>query len=154
FVTALRSYFADRAWGNATFDDLLEALVAASGKPVREFATEWLHTSGVNTLRPHVTVDADGRYTEVAIRQEAPAAHPHLPTHRIAIGLYDRDAEGQLRRRDRLELDIAGERTDVPQLRGVAAPDLLLLNDDDLTYAKVRLDERSLSTVVNHIGGL
>jgi aminopeptidase N len=154
FVTALRAYFADRAWGNATFDDLLEALVAASGRPVREFATEWLNTSQVNTLRPQVSVDDEGRYTEVAVLQEAPADHPHLRTHRLAIGLYDLDADGQLRRRERVELDVAGERTEVAQLRGVAAPDLLLLNDDDLTYAKVRLDERSLSTVVKHIGGL
>ena len=35
---------------------------------------------------------------------------------------------------------------------GEQQPDLLLLNDDDLTFAKVRLDERSRQTVVRGIG--
>ena len=152
FAVALQTYFADRAWGNATFDDLLDALVAASGRPVREFALAWLNTTQVNTLRPLVRLDDAGNYAEVAVAQEAPADHPTLRTHRIAIGLYDLDGE-RLVRRERLELDVAGERTEVPVLRGVPAADVLLLNDDDLTYAKVRLDERSLSTVLGHIQG-
>ena len=44
------------------------------------------------------------------------------------------------------EVDIAGERTDLAELVGQEQPDLLLLNDDDLAYAKIRLDERSLAT--------
>jgi aminopeptidase N len=152
FTAALRSYFAERAWGNAVFDDLLAALVAASGRPVREFATVWLNTSQVNTLRPLVHLDDEGRYADVVIAQEAPEGHPTLRTHRIAIGLYDRD-DGRLVRRERLELDVAGERTEVPSLQGIPAADVLLLNDDDLTYAKVRLDPRSMSTVLGHIGG-
>jgi aminopeptidase N len=152
FTAALRGYFADRAWGNATFDDLLGALVAASGKPVREFATVWLNTPQVNTLRPVVELDTDGRYTAVSVAQEAPAEHPTLRTHRIAIGLYDLDGDDLLRR-ERVELDVTGERTDVPTLRGLPAADVLLVNDDDLTYAKVRLDQRSLSTVLSHIQG-
>ncbi len=150
FTAALRAYFAERAWGNATFDDLVGALVAASGRPVREFATVWLGTAQVNTLRPELMVAADGRYTGVAVLQEAPAGYPTLRTHRMAVGLYDL-VGAQLVRRERIELEVQGARTEIPALHGVRAADVLLLNDDDLTYAKVRLDERSLASVLDNI---
>ncbi|MGH3739163.1 MAG: aminopeptidase N, partial [Micromonosporaceae bacterium] len=152
FVTGLRAYFAAHQWGNAVFDDLLTALEAASGRELRKFAAEWLETAQVNTLRPVVTIGEDGRYTSVAIAQEAPADYPTLRTHRLAVGLYDLRGETLLRR-DRIELDVSGERTEIPKLVGVAAPDVLLVNDDDLTYAKLRLDPRSAATVVRHIAG-
>ena len=86
------------------------------------------------------------------MRQEAPAAYPTLRTHRIGVGLYDL-TDGRLVRRERYEVDVTGERTDLAALRGVRAADVLLLNDDDLSYTKLRLDERSMATVVQHIGG-
>jgi aminopeptidase N len=150
FVTGLRAYFAAHAWSNATFDDLLSALEKASGRELRGFAAQWLETAQVNTLRPVVEINADGTYTNVAVLQEAPADFPTLRTHRIGVGLYDLNGD-RLVRRDRLELDVSGARTEIPALAGVRAPDVLLINDDDLTYAKVRLDPRSLSTVVGHI---
>jgi aminopeptidase N len=153
FVAGLRGYFATHAWGNATFGDLLSSLEAASGRQLRSFAAQWLETAQVNTLRPAVTIDGDGRYQQVVVGQEAPAAHPTLRTHRIRIGLYNVDS-GKLVRRDRLELDVTGAQTPVPALAGAPAADVLLLNDDDLTYAKIRLDDRSMAAVVDHLGGL
>ncbi|AVT40874.1 aminopeptidase N [Plantactinospora sp. BB1] len=150
FLEGLRSYFGKYAWSNATFDDLLTELEAASGRELRKFAAEWLETSQVNTLRPEVSIGPDGTYESVVVRQEAPSEHPTLRTHRIGVGLYDLRGD-RLVRRDRIEVDVVGERTELPQLIGVAAPDVLLLNDDDLTYAKLRLDERSMATVVRHI---
>ncbi|AVT33080.1 aminopeptidase N [Plantactinospora sp. BC1] len=150
FLEGLRSYFGKYAWSNATFDDLLTELEAASGRELRKFAAEWLETSQVNTLRPEVSIGPDGTYESVVVRQEAPSEHPTLRTHRIGVGLYDLRGD-RLVRRDRIEVDVVGERTELPQLTGVAAPDVLLLNDDDLTYAKLRLDERSMATVVRHI---
>ncbi|HEX6870044.1 MAG TPA: aminopeptidase N [Micromonosporaceae bacterium] len=150
FVTGLRAYFNAHAWGNATFNDLLSALEAASGRELRDFAAQWLETSQVNTLRPVVEVGADGRYSSVIVAQEAPAEHPTLRTHRIGVGLYDLVNE-RLVRRERLEIDVAGEATAVPSLVGVPAADVLLLNDDDLTYAKLRLDDRSMANVVRHM---
>jgi aminopeptidase N len=152
FLAGLRSYFNRYAWGNATFDDLLSELEAASGRELRKFASQWLETAQVNTLRPEVTIGADGRYERVVVRQEAPADYPTLRTHRIGIGLYDL-SDGALVRRDHIEIDVAGERTEVTELAGVRAPDVLLLNDEDLTYCKLRLDERSMAAVVQHISG-
>jgi aminopeptidase N len=153
FLAGLRAYFARHAWGNATFDDLLTALEAASGKELRKFAAQWLETAQVNTLRPEVTLAADGTYASVAVLQDAPDKYPTLRTHRIGIGLYDLTEDGALTRRELVEVDVDGARTELPQLAGLPAADVLLLNDDDLTYAKLRLDERSMATVVDHIGG-
>jgi len=153
FVTGLRAYFNRHAWGNATFDDLLTELEAASGRELRKFAAQWLETAQVNTLRPLVEIGADGSYASVVIQQEAPAEYPTLRTHRIGAGLYDLVGD-RLVRRELLELDVTGERTEITALRGVRAADVLLLNDDDLSYTKLRLDERSMATVVNHIAGL
>ncbi len=153
FVTGLRAYFNRNAWGNATFDDLLVELEAASGRELRKFAAQWLETAQVNTLRPLVEIGPDGSYASVVVQQEAPADYPTLRTHRIGIGLYDLQGD-RLVRRDLLELDVTGERTEVRALVGVPAADVLLLNDDDLSYTKLRLDERSMATVVNHIDGL
>jgi aminopeptidase N len=152
FLQGLRAYFAAHAWGNATFDDLLGALEEASGRQLRDFASQWLETAQVNTLRPRVEIADDGTYSSVVIEQTAPAAYPTLRTHRLAIGLYDLSGD-RLVRRSRLELDVAGASTTVPELVGVRAADVLLLNEDDLTYAKLRLDERSMATVVAHIAG-
>ncbi|HET9517579.1 MAG TPA: aminopeptidase N, partial [Actinoplanes sp.] len=152
FLAGLRAYFANHAWGNATFDDLLVELESASGRELRKFAAQWLETAQVNTLRPTVTIGADGTYDSVVVVQEAPAAYPTLRTHRIGVGLYDLTG-GRLVRRERIDIDVSGERTEVTALAGVRAADVLLLNDDDLTYAKLRLDERSMATVVQHIGG-
>jgi aminopeptidase N len=150
FLAGLRRYFSRHAWSNATLGDLLEPLAAASGRDLAGWSKQWLETAGVNTLRPEYTLAQDGAFTEFAIRQEAPEAHPVLRDHRIAIGLYDRTPAGLVRRR-RVETDVSGERTAVAELAGEFGPDLVLVNDDDLTYAKIRLDPRSMDTLLASI---
>jgi len=147
FLAGVRKYFAAHAWGNATLADLLAALEETSGRDLAAWSAEWLQTAGVNTLRPSYSVDADGRFTEFAVEQEAAATHPVLRSHRIAIGLYDRTEAGIVRRQ-RVETDVAGPRTVVPELISQPRPDLVLVNDEDLTYAKIRLDDHSLRTLI------
>ncbi|GAB6897226.1 aminopeptidase N [Kineosporia succinea] len=150
FLSALRRYFARHAWGTATLDDLLTALTEETGRDMTGWSAQWLETTGPNTLRAEFTL-SDGLFSSFAVVQTAPDEHPTLRSHRIAIGLYD-DREGVLTRRHRVELEVSGERTEVPELVGLARGDLVLVNDDDLTYAKVRLDETSLQTVLTSIG--
>ncbi len=152
FVRGLREYFPRHAWGNAELGDFLAALEKPSGRDLKPWSIEWLETAGVATLRADVEVE-DGAYTRVAIHQEAPAANPTLRAHRLALGVYDL-ADGRLRRRTRIELDVEGAVTTAPALHGLPAGDLLLVNDDDLTYAKVRLDPASVATLVGHLGAL
>ncbi len=151
FLAGVRAYFAQHAWGNATLGDLLAALETASGRDLSSWSKQWLETAGVNTLRPEYETDAEGRYASFAVVQQAAASHPVLRPHRIAIGLYDRTGDGLIRR-GRVETDIAGERTEIPALAGQRRADLVLVNDDDLTYAKIRLDDRSLRALVAGIG--
>jgi aminopeptidase N len=156
FLAGVRAYFAEHAWANATLTDLLGALEQSSGRDLTQWSKSWLETAGVNTLRPSCEVDSSGRFTAFSVLQEAPAQHPELRPHRLAIGLYDLTGEDQrvLVRRHRVELDIAGAVTDVADLVGHSRPDLILINDDDLTYAKIRLDDHSLATLITGIGGL
>ncbi len=151
FLAGLRQYFKDHAFGNATFADLLAALEKSSGRELKGWATEWLQTAGVNTLRPAFTLDADGNYASFEVQQSAAPEQPTLRRHRLGIGLYD-DVDGALVRRQYLEVDVEGASTALTELVGTAQPDLLLLNDEDHAYAKIRLDERSLATALD--GGL
>jgi len=153
FLAGVRKYFAAHSYGNATLADLLSALADVSGRDLAAWSREWLETAGVNTLRPSYEVDADGRFTSFFVVQEAAPSHPVLRSHRIAIGLYSRTDEGLVRTAS-VETDVAGVTTPVPALIGEARPDLVLVNDEDLTYAKIRLDDHSLRTAVSSIGSL
>ncbi|WP_067682456.1 aminopeptidase N [Nocardia miyunensis] len=154
FLAGLRDYFAEHAYGNATFDDLVGALEKSSGRDLSSWGAQWLKTTGLNILRPEFEV-ADGKFTSFAVVQEgaAPGAGERR-THRLAIGVYD-DHDGKLVRTKRIELDVAAaERTEVPELIGVERGKLVLINDDDLTYCSVRLDPESLETVTTRIADI
>ena len=149
FLAGLRAYFVEHAYGNTTLADLLRALEESSGRNLGDWSKLWLETAGISTLRAEFEVDADGRFTTFDIVQSAPtdsAASNTLRPHRLAVGCYDQ-RDGVLVRTGRVELDVTGERTPVAELVGTAQPQLLLVNDDDLTYCKLRLDPTSLQTL-------
>ena len=152
FLTGLRQYFRQHEYANAELSDFLGALEVASGRDLGDWSKQWLQTAGVATMRTVPVVDA-GTYTSVMVRQEATPAHPTLRDHRVAIGCYALD-HGQLQRVRRHELDVTGSETEVPDLAGQPVADLLLLNDDDLAFTKVRLDERSVRTLMDGLSGL
>ncbi|MFE0704700.1 aminopeptidase N [Streptomyces sp. NPDC058872] len=159
FFKGVQAYFQAHAFGNTRLSDLLGALEETSGRDLKTWSKAWLETAGINVLRPEIETDENGAITAFAVRQEAPAlpagakGEAVLRPHRIAIGFYDLDASGKLVRTDRLELDVAAaELTVVEQLVGKVRPAVVLLNDDDLSYAKVRLDEVSLTNVTAHLG--
>ena len=150
FFAGLRAYFTKHAFSNTELTDLLAELEEASGRELGEWAQEWLQTSGVNTLRANFSTDDLGTFTSFAVEQTAIEAFPTLRRHRIAIGLYNQ-VEGRLVRTERFETDVRGASTPIPELLDHRQPDLVLLNDDDLTYAKIRLDERSFATLLESI---
>jgi aminopeptidase N len=167
FLAGLNEHFAAHAYGNATLADLLAALSRASGRDLSTWAELWLRRAQVNTLRAEVRVDDAGRYASVVVEQSAPAGYPTLRPHRLGIGLYDQRPDGTVVRRGRVEADLsaaepgssapsggpgdgrgpATARTEITALAGEPAAGLLLLNDGDLTYAKIRLDARSAEAV-------
>ena len=155
FIAGLQVYFAKHAYRNTTLKDLLDELEAKSGRSLDSWVATWLQTAGVNTLRPEVKLSGD-TYESIAIKQEPPlipAGSTEKRPHRMAVGLYDLKGD-VLSRRTSVELDVAGELTSVDKLKGEKVADLLLINDKDLSYAKIRFDQRSIETLKSQLGKL
>ena len=155
FIKGLRLYFSKHAFGNTTLKDLIDELEAASGRDLTPWVSTWLRTAGVNTLRPVIEVDGE-TYKKLAIAQEAPkmpVGSKELRPHRLHVGLFD-IKDGALTRRKSVELDIAGALTEVTALTGEKLADLVLINDKDQTYAKLRFDDRSIETMKSYLGSL
>ncbi|MFJ6938876.1 aminopeptidase N [Streptomyces sp. NPDC101132] len=149
FLEGARRYFKANAYGNTRLDDLLTVLAEVSGRDMAEWSRAWLQTAGVNALTPVLTYDDAGRIAELAVVQDGDELRPH----RVAVGLY-RTEQGALVRYARAEADVAGARTVVTELAGAERPELVLVNDEDLTYCKIRFDEGSLAALRKHLGDL
>jgi len=159
FMAGLHAYFTKHAWKNTELRDLLVELEATSGRDLEEWSRLWLETAGTNTLRPELEVDADGTITSFAIVQTAPQDHPTIRPHRLGIGYYDLVEQGDdggpvVLRTHQVLVDVDGERTAIPGLVGTKRPGLILVNDDDLAFAKVRLDEDSMAFAVQHLSAI
>ena len=155
FIRGLQTYFTKYAWQNTQLSDLLNELEIASGRDLKSWSNTWLKTAGVNTLSPFIE-ESEGTYAHIAIKQEAPAipfGSQELRPHRLGVALYDLN-DGHLVLRKRSELDVIDEMTPVPELIGEKIADLLLINDGDLTYSKVRFDQRSINTAKVHLGDI
>ncbi|GGE86913.1 aminopeptidase N [Mycetocola zhadangensis] len=153
FYAGVAAYFKKHEYGNTELVDLLSELEAASGRDLSNWGKLWLETAGVNTLRPEITVDDSGVITSFAVLQSAVEEYPTIRPHRLAIGFYNL-VDGKLVREHRIELDVDGERTDVTEFVGTKRPDLVLLNDDDLAYAKIRLDDASLAVATESLAAI
>jgi len=154
FIAGAREYFSAHAYANTTLTDLLVPLSKATGRDLGSWAADWLQTAGISTLTPTVEV-ADGRVVDFTIAQEAVdpvTGLPALRPHRLAVGFYNKNDRGQLVRTHSVTTDVAGARTRVPELAGTPAPALVVLNDQDLSYAKVRLEDVSLATALRSVG--
>jgi len=153
FMRGVGNYFKKHQWKNTELKDLLVELEAESGRDLTEWSSLWLETAGVNTLRPEIEVDQDGRFTKFNIIQTAVAEYPHLRPHRLGVGLFQL-VNGRLERSNAIEIDVAGASTPVSQLLGEIKPDLILINDKDLAYAKIRLDDESWTMALENLSAI
>ena len=152
FFEGIHNYLNRHAYSNATLADLLSELEKTSGRDLKAWSAKWLEESGINTIATGLTVNADGTIAELKLTQSAPAEHPVLRPHRLAVGFYNEDAAtGKIVRTDRFELDVDGELTVVDAAAGKARPSLILVNDDDLTYTKLRFDDKSLAFATSNL---
>jgi aminopeptidase N len=168
FFAGVAEYLRKHDRGNATLHDLLAELEKTSGRDLEAWSGLWLEKAGVTTLRPHIStaaVDDDGTpiITAFEVRQEVPAEWPTQRPHRIGIGGYDLVGTGDgpgpvegtesvhLARSWFVEVDIDGPSTAIEEVLGKKRPALLLVNDEDLAYAKIRLDDVSLETAIEHV---
>jgi aminopeptidase N len=155
FISGLQKYFAKHAFKNTSLDDLLIELEKSSGRDLKPWVSTWLQTAGVNTLRPILSIEGD-KYSSISIKQDVPiipSNSQELRPHRLKVGLFD-ISNNELVRRKSVELDVVGAQSEVRELVGEKVADLLLINDGDLSFAKIRLDERSISTMKKHLGVL
>jgi aminopeptidase N len=142
FVQGVANYFKKFEFKNAVLGDLLTELEATSGRDLKAWSAQWLETAGVNTLRSEISEDAEGKISSFKVLQSAHPGWPTIRDHRMGIGFYSLQGES-LKRTHYIELDVTGESTEVLELVGLDRPDLILLNDEDLAYAKIRLDSKS-----------
>ena len=150
FFSGLKRYLQTHALGNAEFADFLAALEQSSGRDLKGWARAWLQTSGVNTITPVVAFQSD-KIGSVTLRQDAPADHQTLRPHRLGVGLYAKVGERMVRSHGLIK-DIEGKSTPIPELASEQTPEILLPNDEDLTYAKIRLDPKSSKAAEKSLG--
>lgn len=151
FFEGINKYLSKNAYGNATLADLLRELEQTAGRDMQQWSKAWLESPGINTLKAEVTLQEDGTIDTVTIMQTPGEGESVLRSHRLALGLYNPDDSGKIVRTSHVLVDIEGERTVIEALRGQAKPAALLLNDEDLTYAKVRFDEETLQFVSENL---
>ncbi|MFD5114924.1 aminopeptidase N [Streptomyces sp. NPDC058391] len=146
FLAGINIHFARHKFANATLADFIDSLAGATDRDVHAWAEQWLRTTGVDTLTPEVT----GTGTEWTLDVVRDGSRPH----RIAVGTYDLDPADPslLVERERLELDLP--LTGGPTTRPGRRPALVVLNDGDLSYAKVRLDAASWDTALRALSGI
>ncbi|MDR2254755.1 MAG: aminopeptidase N [Arthrobacter sp.] len=150
FLAASRSYFRDHAWGNTRLDDFLAALQEASGRDMGAWAAAWLQTAGVNRLSLELT-HADGKIASAAVIQDGidpRTGETVLRPHVAKIGLYSPRTQEPATRGLQALVRIDGASTQVPELVGAPAGSAALVNDEDLSYAKIGLDETTLGIVL------
>lgn len=151
FFQGINQYLNKHAYGNATLADLLAELESASGRDLKAWSAQWLEQANINTIKAEVDEAADGTITQLRLVQTATPDHPVLRAHRLAIGFYNEAEDGSIVRTDRIELDVDGELTVVEEAAGKQRPAFILVNDDDLTYTKLRFDECSLEFAAQNL---
>ncbi len=151
FRDGVRAYLAGHAGGTATLADLVDALAAATDRPLDGWIDEWMQRSGMSTLRVRMTID-DGRIAAFAIEQQATDAQPTLRRHRIQVALYRSGPDGRLVADAPLPVTVAGPLTDVPDLVGRPAPDLVCPNAGDWGFAAFDPDPVTLSHLPARLG--
>lgn len=156
FFQGLNRYFHKYSHSNATLADLLAELEATSGRDLAAWSKVWLEEAGVTLLRPEVKVDAAGNLESLAVLQEEFTKGASLKPHHLQVSGYSRDPQNPqaMVTAFSVDVDVVGARTEVPGVGGLARPDLILVNDHDLTYAKVRMDEVSLQTATSMISAI
>jgi aminopeptidase N len=166
FFAGVGAYFRKHEYGNTELADLLHELEVTSGRELSSWSKTWLETAGVNTLKPLIEVDEAGVITSFAITQTAIDEQPTIRPHRLAIGFYSTqdgvantgvagDLSPKVVRTHRVELDLdAVASQSIPELVGLQRPDLILLNDDDLAYAKIRMDDASWQFAIDKLADI
>ena len=157
FYDGARRYFDKHRFAATSLADLLEALEAASHQELGSWKSAWLETSGPSTLSASWRTDSVGAISDFTLHQSAEACGGVLRPHRVTVSTW-RAASGALERTHVFDVRIDGESAPIDPDGVLALPggaafvDLVVINDDDLTYAISRLDERSTDVALAYVG--
>ena len=157
FYEGARRYFDKHRFAATSLADLLEALEAASHQELGSWKSAWLETSGPSTLSASWRTDSVGAISDFTLHQGAEACGGVLRPHRVTVSTW-RAASGALERTHVFDVRIDGESAPIDADGVLALPggaafaDLVVINDDDLTYAISRLDERSTDVALAYVG--
>ena len=138
FFAGVSAYFRKHGWGNTDARRPARRARGLRGRDLSGLVGLWLETAGVNTLRPEIVADDDGVITSFAVLQSATDEHPTIRPHRLAIGFYDLDRRASSCATTAWSSTSTARAPRSPNSSGLTRPDLVLLNDDDLAYAKIR----------------
>lgn len=153
FFAGVAAYIRAHHHSNATLADLFAELENVSGRDLSAWSKAWLETPGVTTLKPVLQTDDAGHITAFAVAEDVPSEYPSTRPHQLEVGGYSfRGIEFMPVFRVQVSTD--GALTDVPELVGQQRPDLIVVNDRDLTYAKIHLDDVSLATATEQVGDI
>ncbi|MFE7114859.1 aminopeptidase N [Streptomyces sp. NPDC057654] len=153
FLAGINEHFARHRFANATLADFIDSLAHACDRDVHGWADTWLRTTGVDTLVPEITPESPD---DAADNWQLTVHHRGTRPHHLAIGLYDQSPADprRLTLRERPETELPADGTTHSHTRPGRRPALVLLNDNDLTYTKIRLDPHSWDTALHHLSGL
>ncbi|MFD3732350.1 aminopeptidase N [Streptomyces sp. NPDC058632] len=175
FLAGINTHIDRHKFANATLTDFIDSLASATDRDVQAWATAWLTTTGVDTLTPHLHTEHG--HWHLTIQHEPSPSQPSEPApakdrdgreplttpkpdagirpHRITLGLYDHDLHDAHGLTLRKHLDVDLPTTDGIDISAAGPrPALLVLNDGDLTYAKIRFDHESTHTLRTRLSGL
>jgi aminopeptidase N len=143
FRAAIRRLVKDRAYGSADWSDLVRALERASKRRLKDWAEAWVKSRGMPEVRLSWDTDREGRPRNTAIEQHDVLGEGR--TWPMKITVFALPEEGLPRS---AEVELAGERTPVPQLDGMPVVDVAFANFGDYGYGRFLLDPASRETVL------
>lgn len=150
FFEGIRVYFNKYKWKNTKLSDLLYELEKTSGRDLSNWTKVWLEESGVNLMKPIFETDAEDNILSFIIKQEAFSKGSSIRPHRLVVSGYNL-VNDKMEKTIRVELDVKDENTEIVDFVGKKRPDIVLINDEDLTYSKVRMDNKSLDFAIKNI---
>ncbi len=150
FRRGLHRFLTDHAYGNATWQDLLGAVGAASGVDLTAFGRQYMLCAGLPRVDTQLRI-AGGRIGSLTLVQR-PARS--LPGDRA--GAWPMKVRVRLGYRDRtdvvLDAAFSGTSAIVAGAAGLPVPDYVWPNDDDQGYGLFLPDDRTLAWIVANVG--
>ena len=139
FISGVAQYLRSHAYGNAALVDFLGAMERASGQDLQGWADAWLRTAGLDAVSVE-TVSDQGSIASATVRRTPPQAYPAARPHSIDVAGFTTGAEVF-----RVLTTVEEDETDLPELVGRPAANMLVPNATDLTWATIKLDPATVA---------